>query len=161
MPHATWRNSPIATMRKENINFDFPSSSPTGGDGLSSSFQLQYGHFLQYWTGINEGNQTQTSSSVQQQAISTPTTTTTLIRRVSFSKAVKVILIPTREEFKQAKIFDQVWWNHLTDFAAFKRSACHELQHFMIQNNIECHKEALRRLYQPSEQEEGDSRWLS
>ena len=156
MAQTSWRSNTIQN-RMENPNFVFPSSSTsptTGGDGLPSSFQLQYGHFLRYWTGIGEGNPTQTTSSIHVKEITRPTTGTGMAtppirRRVSFSTAVKVILIPSREEFRQAKIFDQVWYNRVTDFASFKRSACYELQHFMAHHQLLCDKEALRRLYQP------------
>ena len=159
MAQTSWRSSAIANSRMENVNFVFPSSpssssSTSGDDTLSSSFQLQYGHFLRYWTGI----QTETSSSVQPPQVTSRMIATPTTRRVSFSTSVKVILIPSREEFRQAKIFDQVWWNRVTDFAAFKRSACHELVNFMGEHKLECHKEALRLLYQPCGLEEGDSR---
>ena len=136
----------------KNIDFNmFPSaqSAPTGGNG---GFFISF-DFWQKLVGIGEGNQIQTFVD-QEQAVGQT-------HRVSFNNVVKVILIPTREEFRQAKISEQLWWNYDSDFALFKRSACRELRHFMMHHKLECHKEALRLLYQtggPDEQEEGDLR---
>lgn len=66
-------------------------------------------------------------------------------KRVKFSLAVKVILIPTRDEFRRLGLFDALFWTH-SDFIQFKQEAFNELQSFILTNEYKIKKKAMKRL---------------
>ena len=68
-------------------------------------------------------------------------------KRVTFSTAVKVVLIPTISEYEEAQLCDAIWWED-GDFKSFKKSAIVELRMFMLQNPGLDAKKAVKILYQ-------------
>lgn len=106
----------------------------------NSIFPLQYGALLKYVCDFTTG------ASAEQQ----PAKPALPKRKVGFDCSVKVVLIPSRMEFIQAGIAQDVWYNDEIDYSAFKRAACYELKSIMMDRNIFCHKEAMRILYQPN-----------
>ena len=69
-------------------------------------------------------------------------------RSVSFSRAVHVMLIPTREEYCQANLDTSMWWDR-DDYDTFKDDAVSELKSLMrVDPRIDC-KVAQTLLYQP------------
>ena len=69
---------------------------------------------------------------------------------VEFNKFSKVVLIPSRQEYKS--VIGELWWDR-SDYSSFQQSASSELRLFSICENV-CFQEAKRKLYQPN----GDSR---
>jgi hypothetical protein len=49
-------------------------------------------------------------------------------KRVQFSNTAKVVLIPTRNEYRTNALDDQMWWKE-DDYLQFKRSALTEISH--------------------------------
>ncbi len=68
-------------------------------------------------------------------------------RKLKFDSAVKVILIPTRTEYKAAGLGEVLWWTD-KDYSCFKGSALTELRVHLSFENVDP-KTALKRLYQP------------
>lgn len=69
-------------------------------------------------------------------------------RIVRWSNGVRVVLIPTRDEYKYAGISRVIWW-HNDDYSNFKSSAMKELKFAMEAMRVDS-KEARRELYQPT-----------
>lgn len=65
--------------------------------------------------------------------------------KVRFHDFMKVVLIPTKEEFKRANC--DLWWKR-HDFATFQRDASSEIRIYSLIQNVNLH-EAKRVLYQP------------
>lgn len=65
----------------------------------------------------------------------------------NFCPSVRVVLIPTVEEYKSAGIADELWWRD-PDYYDFKRSALQELKDFLDDNSCLTPKDALRMMYQ-------------
>mmetsp|Transcript_16620 Transcript_16620/g.14987 ORF Transcript_16620/g.14987 Transcript_16620/m.14987 type:complete len:152 (+) Transcript_16620:83-538(+) len=83
---------------------------------------------------------------------STNTTNTTIKpsksskRKISFSGNVKVVLIPTREEYINAKLGELIWYNS-NDLTILKNNAKDEITQY-VQNNPEISfKNAIKMLY--------------
>ncbi len=64
---------------------------------------------------------------------------------VNFNNLLKVVLIPSREEYRSAQC--DLWWSG-NDFNSFKQSARSEIKLLAVFENI-CMTEARRKLYQP------------
>lgn len=77
-------------------------------------------------------------------------------KKVKFQPAVRVVLIPSRSEYATADITVELWWDD-SDYSAFKASAVTELKALMRSKNICNSKEAIRLLYQPSEDDDNIS----
>ena len=71
------------------------------------------------------------------------------VKKVTFQSLIRVILIPSKDEYVRADLFDALWWREL-DYASFKLSAFGELKSLMLSRNIKSSKEAINLLYQPS-----------
>jgi len=76
------------------------------------------------------------------------------LSKVRFHEFMKVVLIPTKEEYKRAKC--DLWWKR-GDFLFFQRSAGQEIRYFASVQNTNL-QEAKRLLYQPKpEEDESDT----
>jgi hypothetical protein len=71
--------------------------------------------------------------------------------KVRFHEFMKVVLIPTKEEYKRAKC--DLWWKR-ADFMFFQRSAGQEIRYFAALQNLNL-QEAKRQLYQPKPEDDG------
>lgn len=69
-------------------------------------------------------------------------------RKVLFNFVISVILIPTRTEFYEAGLDNDMWWCSL-DFEDFKRSAVLEIREFM-KGTASTALVAMKALYQPN-----------
>jgi len=72
-----------------------------------------------------------------------------IARKVQFNGMVAVILIPTREEFRQAKLADVLSWQQ-DEYHEFKLQAAQEVLGLMAEKNMTA-RDAIRELYQPEE----------
>ncbi len=68
-------------------------------------------------------------------------------KKVKFDTAVKVVLIPTVEEYRKAELGNLLWWD-AADYIAFKESALEELRHYIFHHPLMNTKEAIFELYQ-------------
>jgi len=68
-------------------------------------------------------------------------------KNVNFGSSVRVILIPTREEYKMAGVDNLLWWVD-DDYKSFKTAAMNELRETMKQFSLKDSKEAIKILYQ-------------
>lgn len=66
-------------------------------------------------------------------------------RRVHFLPEVSVVLIPCLNEYKEAKLFDSLWWTPI-DMRSFQVNLCHALQVYMLKNNFSDRKQAFKKL---------------
>ena len=66
-------------------------------------------------------------------------------RKVNFCLSVKVILIPTRDEFKRLGLFDSLYYN-ANDFNIFKQEAFDELTNFIKTSEFRIKKKAMKHL---------------
>mmetsp|Transcript_22392 Transcript_22392/g.37452 ORF Transcript_22392/g.37452 Transcript_22392/m.37452 type:complete len:158 (+) Transcript_22392:76-549(+) len=64
-------------------------------------------------------------------------------KKVSFNLSVGVILIPCIKEYKEAQIFDCLWWNP-KDFKVFQGAAASAFRQFMLLNALSDKKKALK-----------------
>lgn len=69
-------------------------------------------------------------------------------KRVAFQPLVRVVLIPSRNEYIAAGLLSILWWED-SDYSSFKTSAVRELKALMISRGIYNSKEAIKVLYQP------------
>ena len=69
-------------------------------------------------------------------------------RRVASQPLVRVVLIPSRNEYIAAGLLSILWWED-SDYTSFKTSAVRELKALMIARGIYNSKEAIKVLYQP------------
>lgn len=69
-------------------------------------------------------------------------------RRVAFQPLVRVVLIPSRNEYIAAGLLSILWWED-SDYSSFKTAAVRELKALMIARGIYNSKEAIKVLYQP------------
>ena len=74
-------------------------------------------------------------------------------QKVRFNSAVKVVLIPTIEEYKEAQLNDLLWWCE-DQYKEFKKSALAELKLFLLTYTSLDTKSALKIIYQPNENSE-------
>ena len=81
------------------------------------------------------------------------TTETKLSRNVSFNEKVRVVLVPSRIEYKHAKLIPLLWWNG-EEFLNFQQTAYSELRLLSTSENINM-KEARTRLYQQQSTDKG------
>lgn len=70
-----------------------------------------------------------------------------------FNREVTVILIPCIKEYKEAGVFENVWFPKSL-FETNKVSACHEIQQFMSKMENPDVNTAKRILYQPDNTQE-------
>lgn len=75
-------------------------------------------------------------------------------RNVYFDPYLKVILVPSRGEYKCAGLCPILWWTS-SDFFSFQQSAHSEVRMLSVMNNIGG-KEARKKLYQPNHQGNAD-----
>lgn len=73
-------------------------------------------------------------------ALSVPVTPT---RRVSFHGTVQVMLIPCIQEYKEAKLFDSLWWGP-RDFRTFQIDLSMSFKKFMLRTSCIDLKQALK-----------------
>lgn len=120
---------------------------------FSEGFQKSFG-----WSMMNKGwyflsglvdTMTKCVSSNEEESI--PMTSETEMCKkpfgVNFNSLLKVVLIPSREEYRKAQC--DLWWTG-NDFFSFKQAARSEIKLLAIYENI-CMTEARRKLYQPGE----------
>jgi hypothetical protein len=69
--------------------------------------------------------------------------------KINFNNAVRVVLIPTREEYRAAGLSDVMWWDD-SDYKSFKDSALTELRNLVQKRGKMDTKTALSILYQPN-----------
>lgn len=67
--------------------------------------------------------------------------------KLRFNNSLKIVLIPSRYEFKEASC--DLWWN-ASDYKLFQQSASSEIRLFALYESIPL-KDARRKLYQPQE----------
>lgn len=70
-------------------------------------------------------------------------------RKIRFSSAVHVVLIPTVDEYRNAELGDLMWWD-ADDYKSFKFSALSELQAALEENRNLTSKEVIDLMYQPN-----------
>ena len=70
-------------------------------------------------------------------------------RGVTFNPFTKIVLIPSRIEYKSAKLVEELWWCD-SEYELFSQSAYSELRLLSLASNIGM-KEARRKLYQPNQ----------
>jgi len=68
-------------------------------------------------------------------------------RRVEFAEAVKIILVPSRGEYKSSGICNMLWWDAF-EFSQFQATASVEIRAFAQDQGIGA-RAARRKLYQP------------
>mmetsp|Transcript_24362 Transcript_24362/g.22138 ORF Transcript_24362/g.22138 Transcript_24362/m.22138 type:complete len:155 (+) Transcript_24362:25-489(+) len=68
-------------------------------------------------------------------------------KKISFNTSVKVILIPTREEYIEANISELIWYNH-SDYYSYKISARDEILQYIESNPDTTYRTAMKLLYQ-------------
>jgi hypothetical protein len=68
-------------------------------------------------------------------------------KKLKWNIGVREVLIPTRDEYKDAGLADSIWWNEV-DFNRFCDSAAEEVNNAMAFLRVDL-KEAIRTLYQP------------
>lgn len=73
-------------------------------------------------------------------------------RSVSFDSTARVILVPSRKEYKDHGLVPDLWYEE-KDYKSFKQSALSELQAALSEKSSDM-KAALRDLYQPTPSEE-------
>ena len=69
-------------------------------------------------------------------------------RKVTFQTLVRVVLIPSREEYSQADLHCKLWWTD-SDYVSFKLSAVFEVKQLMLSRCFESSQQAIQTLYQP------------
>jgi len=57
-------------------------------------------------------------------------------KRITFHQSVKVILIPTRNEYKAASLLKDLWWDD-SDYREFKASTITEIQSVMMREVVD------------------------
>lgn len=72
--------------------------------------------------------------------------------KVRFNTAIRVILIPTVSEYRQAGLGDLMWWDE-SHYKEFKMSAITELKLHMLHHPGLDSKSAIKDMYQPSERD--------
>ena len=75
----------------------------------------------------------------------------TKFKHVKFSNLVSVVLIPTRVEFVDAGLKEDLWWG-ISDYNSFKSTAANELREYANLKNIHIFA-AIIELYQPKPQQ--------
>lgn len=75
------------------------------------------------------------------------------VKKVKFQTTIRVVLIPCKDEYVHAGLFDALWWGDL-DYSTFKFSAFTELKALMSSRNIKNSQEAINILYQPCAENE-------
>jgi hypothetical protein len=78
--------------------------------------------------------------------------------RVDFNEASKVILIPSRKEYRLAGLISSLWWTG-SDYFSFQQSANSEVLLLSMYENIDIRK-ARRILYQPDEENDKKSEMI-
>ena len=68
-------------------------------------------------------------------------------KKVKFDTSVRVVLIPTVEEYKKAELGHLLWWDS-ADYIVFKESALEELKHYLFHHPLLNTKTAIFELYQ-------------
>jgi hypothetical protein len=93
--------------------------------------------------GAKQASEAETSSSKK-----APTEGSKLAkRRLRWNTGVRVILIPTRDEYEINGIGDWIWWRE-QDYIDFKMAAVHELREIMRVKRVDS-RTAIALLYQP------------
>lgn len=68
-------------------------------------------------------------------------------KKVRFNLGVRVVLIPTRIEYRDIGLTDLIWWNE-NDYCIFRNGAAEELEIAVEYFQVDS-KEAIKLLYQP------------
>jgi hypothetical protein len=74
-------------------------------------------------------------------------------RKVDFQQSMKVVLIPTRHEYREAGLNKELWWT-ASEFKYFQQLSTSEILLMAKQEKIEDLRAARRKLYQPALMEE-------
>ena len=69
-------------------------------------------------------------------------------KSVDFHSALKVVLIPSRCEYKEAGLYDKLWWN-TSEFRYFQQQSFSEIMLMAKGENLDV-RSARRKLYQPN-----------
>jgi len=83
-----------------------------------------------------------------QEAFFTPSSHTSACRKVSFAPLMRLVLIPCVRDYRKAKLIDTLWWK-ASDFFAFQQQAHSEIRQTAAYDSSS-HRDARRKLYQPS-----------
>jgi hypothetical protein len=78
-------------------------------------------------------------------------------KRVKWNRGVSVVLIPTREEYANANLFDKIWWRDEA-YEEFKKSAMLDIAHAMRRHNVS-QKTAIVLLYSNFDLEDDEERF--
>jgi hypothetical protein len=77
-------------------------------------------------------------------------------KRVRFSPTIRVVLIPTIDEYLVARLADSLWWTK-SQYKSFKFTAHQEVKSYMDTYSISNFRIAVSALYQPQMQSESKS----
>jgi len=70
---------------------------------------------------------------------------------VSFCPEIRVVLVPSRGEYKKAGLYGELWWNS-SEFFSFQAAANSEIRLLSAYEGIGA-KAARKKLYQPNEED--------
>lgn len=87
---------------------------------------------------------------VREPSVSEIVTGNPIKRRVVFNNGVRVVLIPTVDEYRAARLGEALWWNDM-DYKSFKSNALQELREHMQAHPEMNSKAAISDLYQSEE----------
>lgn len=79
-------------------------------------------------------------------------------RAVNFGESLKVVLIPSRIDYKDAGLVGNLWWSS-SDFRSFQKAAFNEIRLFSVFEGVKM-ETARKRLYQPSENDSASLNYL-
>lgn len=94
------------------------------------------------------GRTWQTTGDLHTNASSSASNQNKVKDKITFNNAVRVVLIPTRDEYRAAGLSDVMWWED-SDYSNFKESAMNELKNLVQARGKMDTKTALNILYQP------------
>ena len=72
---------------------------------------------------------------------------------MAFDQSVRVILIPSRSEYRKVGLYNALWWNSF-EFGQFQASAQNEIRAVAVAEGIGA-RAARRKLYQPTLGDDG------
>ena len=71
-----------------------------------------------------------------------------IYKKVTFSNQINAILVPTKNEFIKAGLYNYIWWNS-SDYKCFERDAVHDIRDYVYIKNVDI-LTAINELYQPN-----------
>jgi len=69
-------------------------------------------------------------------------------KKVTFSNQINAILVPTKNEFIKAGLYNYIWWNS-SDYKCFDGDAVREIRDYVYIKNVHI-LTAINELYQPN-----------